>query len=74
MPTAKELLGPSTDYFICTLGEAIGLSADHGYVETVNSFIDHQAKAHAKDFAVGFPVPTGGWSYELFCDLHQVLI
>ena len=67
--TSKDFAA-STEYFTCTLGEAVGLSHDRDDVQSVNDFIDHQAKAYPNDIAVGFPVPGEeylDWAYEVFC-------
>ena len=63
-----------TNYFVCTLGEAIDKSSVFKDLETVNDFIDQQAKAYPKTHVVGFPTPKEQeqkWGFELFSKLRS---
>ena len=61
------------NYFVCTLGQAAErqLCGNKGFT-TVNSFLDHQARAIPSKPAVAFPSPfpaeqlDPAWSYKLF--------
>jgi hypothetical protein len=67
--TNQETSKTSMNYFTCTLGEAIARSHDFRDLNTINDFIDHQAKKHPEGIAIGFPVPGAGnqnWEYECF--------
>lgn len=69
MSSAEKSSGAATCYFTCTLGEAIGRSPGCSDLQTIDDFIDYQAKTYPEDIVVGFPVPgtkDHNWSYELF--------
>lgn len=48
-----------TNYFVCTLGQAVGVNEKSPpKFETITEFLDHQAQVVPKAPAVGFPVPS----------------
>ncbi len=50
---------PELNYFVCTLGQAAITNAEnpHGF-QTVNNFLDLQARLIPQNPAVGFPIPS----------------
>lgn len=61
------------NYFTCTLGQAVEVNKKnpHEY-QTINEFLDHQARVVPERLAVGFPVPSSAgqddkWDYMIFC-------
>ena len=62
------------NYFVCTLGQAAALNADKPHpFQTVNEFIDHQAREHPSHPAIGFPIPPKDkeidkkWDHRVYC-------
>ncbi|KAL2351350.1 hypothetical protein BJ546DRAFT_297995 [Cryomyces antarcticus] len=63
----------NTNYFVCTLGQAAVLKAEHGHrtFANINDFIDYQAEQVPDQPAVGFPKPpskdaSGPWKSSVF--------
>lgn len=61
------------NYFVCTLGQAATLNANRPHsFQTVNDFIDLQARQYPTRPAVGFPVPAkdkerdSEWNFETY--------
>lgn len=70
MPAASNALSMMpVNYFTCTLGDADGKTFELSDLETMNDFLDHQAKSFPRELAVAFPVPGNkdddDWTFDL---------